>query len=555
MWRAITSAPRSAQPATCTAVANVSSRPAPERLDARLAPRLVDRSDKKPLLAKGPLPKVSRAEALRFLEEVVVPKENVFFAKAVGPAGVTYDALYFDPKTGALTEDKHVHSAASKESLHLALAVKALGGDRLAQKLLSPDPGSPAAAIPHLLRVLEKKIATYERFDADYPGYGGFLPWFRTVGDHIEPQPDWTDRVPLLDNGQLMWSLLAAASTLEQKGHDALAARYRSYLDKLAKNVVPMFFDPRSGQLAAEASIARGNKVPPEENRYTNERPHYVLDDPYEGWLAVLFADLYGDWSGQAAGDKERPWSTPRHHPVKFTARDGRSVVALRGAWFSAHERWGHMMAPINDHPTAGRVFHNTEAVAAMVAAEDGEPGLAATAYMPTPGSGAPEYRARGISREGLTLSHDTYEKFFPVYSLFTMALTKEAETFHQWLRTMLDAPGMISEGGMAESFDLDGNIAPILTWDGKATLWLAMTGGIIDETREVLKREGRYDALIARIGSSYSAFSKEPSLDPNAPWVAIPEPSVHFVASRHGFTGRPLKPWAARARAFGALG
>ena len=54
--------------------------------------------------------------------------------------------------------------------------------------------------------MLTKKITTYEKFDQDYPGYGGFLPWVAVKQTGVEPTWDWTTAVPSLDNGQLFWA-------------------------------------------------------------------------------------------------------------------------------------------------------------------------------------------------------------------------------------------------------------------------------------------------------------------------------------------------------------
>lgn len=49
--------------------------------------------------------------------------------------------------------------------------------------------------------MLKKKIATYEKFASDYPGYGGFLPWVSVTKLGVTPTWDWTTGVPSLDNG------------------------------------------------------------------------------------------------------------------------------------------------------------------------------------------------------------------------------------------------------------------------------------------------------------------------------------------------------------------
>lgn len=67
--------------------------------------------------------------------------------------------------------------------------------------------------------LLSRKIATYEHFNATFPGFGGkrhltslqqsltshfegFMPWVVIVSDGVEPDaPFWSSQVPALDNG------------------------------------------------------------------------------------------------------------------------------------------------------------------------------------------------------------------------------------------------------------------------------------------------------------------------------------------------------------------
>src|SRR5262249_40537947 len=135
-------------------------------------------------------------------------------------------------------------SAASKESLHIILLVAPIRGDATARALLTPDLRQPRAAVPLALNVLERKIASYERFTRDYPGFGGFLPWFSVQRARIVPASRyWSDKVPGLDNGQLAWSLYLAAHSLADAGYGELAARFRRHLDLMAQNVVRVFYD------------------------------------------------------------------------------------------------------------------------------------------------------------------------------------------------------------------------------------------------------------------------------------------------------------------------
>jgi hypothetical protein len=82
----------------------------------------------------------------------------------------------------------------------------------------------------HILDVCRRKLATFERFNAQYPGFGGFLPWFHTdaASGGLAPQPPhWVDAVPSLDNGEMLWTMLALVHALRTTGETQLADGYR----------------------------------------------------------------------------------------------------------------------------------------------------------------------------------------------------------------------------------------------------------------------------------------------------------------------------------------
>lgn len=79
------------------------------------------------------------------------------------------------------------------------LYTHAIAGSPEAARYLSP--GSPEAAPGMVASIMQTKLQTYLRFNETYPGFGGFLPWILADGQDLTPTPDWTDRVPGLDNG------------------------------------------------------------------------------------------------------------------------------------------------------------------------------------------------------------------------------------------------------------------------------------------------------------------------------------------------------------------
>ena len=75
----------------------------------------------------------------------------------------------------------------------------AIAGSREAARFFSPHNASAAPKIG--ASVMEEKLESYLRFNASYPGFGGFLPWMTTSDRDVSPAWDWVNRVPALDNG------------------------------------------------------------------------------------------------------------------------------------------------------------------------------------------------------------------------------------------------------------------------------------------------------------------------------------------------------------------
>lgn len=105
-----------------------------------------------------------------FLMKVLKWESN--FMKNVGidhTTGLTLDGQQLDVTTGLPYGDPHFFSAPSKESIHLSLLALALTENKYTRQLYSID---------EAMALLKLKIATYEKFMTDFPGYGGFLPWY-----------------------------------------------------------------------------------------------------------------------------------------------------------------------------------------------------------------------------------------------------------------------------------------------------------------------------------------------------------------------------------------
>jgi hypothetical protein len=66
-----------------------------------------------------------------------------------------------------------------------------------------------------VLQVLEKKIASYEQWNQEFPGFGGFIPWVYVNDTGMVPiPPAWSNKVPGLDNGEMIWGIYAVIQAL-----------------------------------------------------------------------------------------------------------------------------------------------------------------------------------------------------------------------------------------------------------------------------------------------------------------------------------------------------
>jgi hypothetical protein len=457
--------------------------------------------------AAADVPVLSPAQAAAFMEQVA-RKERGFYQPGVAydaRTGMTHDSQPTDFRTGELRGEPRALSAASKESLHLILLIKALQGQREAQLALSPDPHDPSRAAEAALAVLETKIRSYEAFNREHPGFGGFLPWFQTGGGAAAPDEHWKNRVPALDNGELGWSMYLTAGALKELGHPELARRYQRHLELMKKNVVPIFFDPAAKKIRGVAVLKEGGRVAPERNAYETEG--YFVNDPHEGLLMLHFADLFGDWTGRAA-DKEALWREPLRKLATYE-RSGVRITQERAWVGSSHEQWGFLIAPFLDVPLAASLFRNAQRVRAFDAADRGWPGMRASTHRPVDGDVPPEYVPM-LGVAGVGTETPSPEEIFAPYAAFPLAVVDPA-LFATWLKRMLEAPGMWGPYGIGESFDASGKHAPLLTWDGKALPLIAWLGGITDDIRRLLIRDGLYEGFLSRVAADYRRLEGRP--------------------------------------------
>lgn len=418
--------------------------------------------------------------------------EGQFLKPGVGynaRTGLTYDGQNLGPDGRPAPGGTRAFSAPSKESIHVSILAKAVQGDPYAALLVSAD--DPSRARARALDLLRRKIASYERFDRRFPGFGGFAPWVEVSDEGMEPMAGSRDSVPGLDAGELVWSLMAAVEALRDAKQPALAARYQAQLDLMAANVGRMFFDAKAGRIRTVAKM-QDPGLPPSRQRYAGEG---YLDDPYEGELLVLFWSLYGQAS---ARDVRRVWREKTPRPVEIATKAG-PITARLGWQFSSHEEWNLLVAPYLDDPLVRRVMLDNQRLRTRYSAERGVPGLFGAAHEPSvplrayhtygiPGAGTEPTRADAVTPYGA----------FPVMLL-------DRPTGLAWYLATLQRPGMQGPLGAGESSAVDGSaVAPVATWDTKETAALAAIGGSAELARRYLSRTGRRRRFRALLGESY---------------------------------------------------
>ncbi|MBI2267687.1 MAG: hypothetical protein HYU64_21395 [Armatimonadetes bacterium] len=426
--------------------------------------------------------------------------EGAFFALARHPkTGLTYDGLNLDPGTGK-AEMPRLFSAPSKECLDLALCVKALTGNRRAALAVSPQ--DPSRAKTAAVEILEKKVASYERFLKENPGYAGFLPWFESK-DTATPAPDWRNEFPGLDNGEWLWTMLTAEHVLRRQGLSALAKRYKDYNDGIKNKVAKIFYDPKTGKVRGDVRFApsweRGLSyvsAPGKCAYLTGE--HGV----HEGMMMALYVSLFG--KGLPANGSTRIWSGIRLKRVEH-----KYGSTWEGWYGSAHESWAYLILPLRDLPEYGLLFRIREIIRTRNARDRGYPGLAASCLI-NRNRYADRAGIEGIGKLPVTENH-----LFAVYGAFPLLLEcskgRGGNYGLAWLINMLKADRMQGPLGGGECGSNDGtSVADVKTIDGSFTNVLALCGGLEKETKDMLKAEGRYERALVSVETPERLYERQ---------------------------------------------
>ncbi len=401
----------------------------------------------------------------------------------------------------------HLFSAPSKESLHLGVLARALSGDMAALTFVVArrcDAGGSLEACQALakqsgrgeaLEQLARKVTALERFDEEFPGYGGFLPWFAVnASGSVVPLGGWEQRIPALDNGEMIWGLIAVAEALSGDGGE-LRDRVEALIAGLAATAKAAFYDGL-GRVRAVSRVMDPSAQRPTASNFASDGAGYLVD-PYEGELFTQFLCLFG--ADVTADEVELMWLAKRAM-LREASFAGGSVQ--RGWWFSSHEQWKYLFAPYRDVPLNWHLFVNGEMARTQHSRQLGFDGLFASVNnvtLPSSPFAPAYYAANGVSQLAFVASDCCGTTVTP-YASFSVMLANQTVGL-AWWASVAAAARMQSPFGTMESVLTDGSLyCPLVTWDAKVTSVLAAFGGAVDLCRAYLQRRNVYDVFASRV-------------------------------------------------------
>ncbi|KAH8691986.1 putative GPI anchored protein [Talaromyces proteolyticus] len=419
--------------------------------------------------------------------------------------GMSYDGTNIDWTTGERTV-KHPFSAASKESLQVMLYTHAVAGSPEAARFLSPK--NPSAAPEIATSIMKTKLETYLRFNETYPGFGGFLPWFVSDAQDLSPTWDWVNRVPGLDNGELLWAVYGFIQSLENtenKSYQQLASDWQIWMD-YTKTTAAKIFYKGNGKVCAVTDI-KNQSLPVNDAKqtYTCEGTG-TLNDPYEGELFTFWLQLF---AGLSEDDKSALSEVKKPQLMSVDYHMGKlgPITVQKGYWFSSHETWKVMEMPYYDIDIIRRVYQNAERVRTCNSVSTKVPGMFASVNNSTdPETGDV---IGYISNAGIpSISNQTVQELDVItpYSVFPTILFNKSVGL-AWWRNMAIAKKMQNMYGSTESTRVDGTlISALVTWDSKITTVIAILGGVTDFVRQKMKADNIYDEFINTAQDAYSS-------------------------------------------------
>jgi hypothetical protein len=439
---------------------------------------------------------------------VAMREGRALIGTALDPSGMTRDGSWISYDSGKSTMI-HNFSAPSKESLHLAIIALALSHNLEAQLFivagqcrtndlgncitLAKERGAEVA-----FTMLKKKMDVLEQWNEQNPGYGGYLPWFRMTGAGklVPVLPDWNLRIPGLDNGEMIWGLIAAREALLQLGNDtsylSLGARIEAYLEVMSRSAFSAW---RSNSSCIRAiTIVKSAIANPDGQNFADSHEGGCLDDPYEGEMLIVWMTLL---NRTAMADV---WKAKHAKALFF-----KGAMVQQGFWFSAHEQWKYVFLPYSLLPFQHAILLNGEKARTSYANECGFSGMFASVTNVTRNgtSGFPPYLSgAGIAELASQPVNSTY--VVTPYSTWVLMLVNRSCGL-TWYRNMIIAPGMSGPLGSSAAISRDGkSIAPVITWDSKATTVLGIMGGVADIVASFLARKMLLKPFLQQITEFY---------------------------------------------------
>uniref|UniRef100_A0A914VFS2 GPI anchored protein n=1 Tax=Plectus sambesii TaxID=2011161 RepID=A0A914VFS2_9BILA len=450
-------------------------------------------------------------------------------------SGLTYDGTSIDYTTGLPHPGGlHEFSAASKEAVHVSLLALAIEGkSKYAVNFFQSSMQAVhwnGTVQEYVIDQLTRKIGSYEQFNQQYPGFGGFLPWYALNDSGVQLLNGWASKVPALDNGELIWGLIAVVQVLtENGGYPTLLGRYTRQVTKMARNGLTIFYDGAgSGTVRCVAQIRNVDILPTRSNYYRDGE--CVLNDPYEGELFVFFVDFFSDWTNYAPGDKDKVWQNKRPQLQPATLHSSFGPITVERGWMhSSHEKWKYMELPYFDIPINNAVFLNGERARSQFSFTNSYPGLfASAANVSQPGNYNPNYiSATGIQE--IASAHVDTNALVTPYGAYPLLLHPTTRPYGiVWYASMLQGSKMQGPQGSTESVSIQGDlISPINTWDTKITSVLAFSGGIIDITRRYIQQTGHYIRFATVVATEWGRVFGEDNLSGSNIAFALPKASV----------------------------
>jgi len=432
--------------------------------------------------------------------------------------GMTFDGTLLDRVTGThRVEGLHTFSAASKESLHFMMLAHVIEGKPGAVRWILSGEGEKNVenvekARRVALGVLQKKWESYSQFNATFPGFGGFLPWFaHTEFTPLTPTWDWNNRVPALDNGENIWAIYAVVEALQKVGkkdYSTLASHWEGYLNYLKTTAAKIFYHG-SGRICAVTTI-KDQTLPIDHPDQTyncegiNNPGNPFINDPYEGQSFMFFLYLFGNLN-QTEKTALLEFKRPQLVSVDWTMSGYQDVTVQKGFWFSSHENWGWLQLPYTDVPLMRDLFINMERVRTCDSQAKGLPGMFASINNSTDQNGE---IIGYISNAGIPqIANQTIQELDVITPYSTMNIMVVNKTAgYLWWHNMAIAKRMQNLYGSSESTRIDGTAtSAFVSWDSKITTVNGILGGVLSLVRTRMQREGVYNEFIQVVRDEYT--------------------------------------------------